>query len=62
VVSISSIKKGEPFTTQNIWVKRPGTGKILAEKYNDIIGKTAVADIAADTHLTKEMVNGFEAS
>jgi sialic acid synthase SpsE len=62
VVSISSIKKGESFTTQNIWVKRPGTGKILAEKYNNIIGKTATMDIASDTHLTKEMVNNFEAS
>jgi len=59
VVSIAPIKKGEPFTSQNIWVKRPGTGQILAEKYNDIIGKTAAMDIMADTHLTKEMVNGL---
>jgi len=57
VVSIASIKKGELFTTQNIWVKRPGTGKIFAEKYNDVIGKTAAIDIAADTHLTREMIN-----
>ena len=59
VVSIAPIKKGELFTAQNIWVKRPGTGQILAEKYNYIIGKTAAMDITADTHLTKEMVNGF---
>jgi len=56
VVSIAEIKKGEQFTSQNIWVKRPGTGEILAEKYNEIIGKTAAVDIPVDTHLTKEMV------
>ena len=56
VVSIVEIKKGERFTSQNIWVKRPGTGEILAEKDNEIIGKTAAIDIPADTHLTKEMV------
>ena len=61
VVSIASIKKGETFTNENIWVKRPGTGDILAERYNDVIGKTAAMDIMADTHLTKEMVTGLEA-
>jgi N-acetylneuraminate synthase len=40
VVSITDIKKDEIFTEKNIWVKRPGTGKIKAENYTQIIGKT----------------------
>jgi N-acetylneuraminate synthase len=51
VVSIASIKKGETFTKDNIWVKRPGTGKIRAEFYNDLLGKKATTDIATDTHI-----------
>ncbi len=31
------IKKGELITEENIWVKRPGTGEIPAEKYEEII-------------------------
>ena len=52
VVAIKDIKKGEKFTKENIWVKRPGTGEILADKYNDILGKTASEDIYNDHHLS----------
>jgi sialic acid synthase SpsE len=52
VVAIKDIKKGEGFTKENIWVKRPGTGEILADKYNDILGKTASEDIYNDNHLS----------
>ena len=52
VVAIKGIKKGEKFTKQNIWVKRPGTGDYLAENYNNIIGKTSKKDISNDTHLS----------
>ncbi len=51
VVTIQPIKKGEKFTKQNLWVKRPGTGEILAEKYTDILGKTAKKDLDSDTHI-----------
>jgi N-acetylneuraminate synthase len=51
VVAIKDIKKGDPFTKENIWVKRPGTGKILAEKFNEILGKAASKDIENDEHL-----------
>ncbi|MBO9585977.1 MAG: N-acetylneuraminate synthase [Flavobacterium sp.] len=54
VCSIASIKKGKVFTKENIWVKRPGTGKILAESFNDIIGKMATRDIENDEQLTWE--------
>lgn len=54
VVTIKPIKKGEAFSKENLWVKRPGTGKILADKYNDILGKLATRDIASDEHLNWE--------
>ena len=57
VCSIAKIKKGEVFTKDNIWVKRPGTGKILAEHYNDILGKTATKDIEDDEQLTFDDIN-----
>lgn len=56
VCSIKPIKKGELFTKENIWVKRPGTGEIPAEFYNNILGKRANCDIENDVQLTYEMV------
>lgn len=57
VCTIADVKKGEAFTKENIWVKRPGTGKILAEHFDSILGKTATGDIEADTQLTWEEIN-----
>lgn len=54
VVSIGQIKKGEKFTTDNIWVKRPGTGPFFADDYENIIGKTACREINIDTHIQHE--------
>jgi sialic acid synthase SpsE len=51
VCTIAPIKKGDLFTKENIWVKRPGTGKILAEHFNDLLGKIAVRDIDTDEQL-----------
>jgi N-acetylneuraminate synthase len=51
VCTIQPIKKGELFTKENIWVKRPGTGKILAEHFNSIIEKIATRDINFDEQL-----------
>lgn len=56
VVTIKPVKKGETFTKNNLWVKRPGTGKIPAEKYEEILGKSAGVDIDNDTQLTWEMI------
>ena len=54
VCTIKPIKKGALFTTENIWVKRPGTGEILAEKFNEVLGKRASKDIKYDAQLTKQ--------
>jgi len=51
VCTIQPIKKGELFAKENIWVKRPGTGQILAEHFEDLIGKIAVRDIDNDEQL-----------
>lgn len=52
VCSIAPIKKGEQFSKENIWVKRPGTGEILAEDFNTILGKVATRTIENDEQLT----------
>ena len=51
VVTIAPVRAGEPFTMQNLWVKRPGTGPIAAERFETLLGKRASRDIPADTHL-----------
>ena len=56
VVTIKPIKAGEVFSKENLWVKRPGTGEILAERYEEILGKRAIVDIENDTQLTWKMI------
>ena len=51
VVTIKPIRKGDIFSKENIWVKRPGTGDILAEEFKNILGKKASIDIDNDKHL-----------
>ena len=51
VVTIKNIKSGEKLTKKNIWVKRPGTGEIKAEFYEDVIGKKATVDIRLGKHI-----------
>lgn len=51
VCSIKKIEKGEVFSKENIWVKRPGTGEILAEHYDQVLGKMATSDIENDNQL-----------
>lgn len=51
VVSIRKINKGESFSRENIWVKRPGTGEISAAEFENLIGKKAKVDIDCDAHL-----------
>lgn len=56
VCTIAPIKKGDLFTKENIWVKRPGTGKILAEQFETILGKVAMRDIENDVQLGWEEI------
>ncbi len=53
VVSIDDIKKGDKFTNNNIWVKRPGTGQVKAEEFQSILGETSNRNIKKDEFLKK---------
>ncbi|NRT15142.1 N-acetylneuraminate synthase [Flavobacterium sp. 28A] len=54
VCTIKPIKKGEVLSMENIWVKRPGTGEILAIHFNELLGKIALRDINNDEQLKFE--------
>ncbi len=56
LVTIKEVKKGEVFTKENLWAKRPGTGKIRAEFYERVLGHRAACDIPCDTHLEEGMI------
>jgi len=57
VVTTKDVKKGETFTEDNIWVKRPGTGEIKSENYDSILNKKATMDIKKDTQLKRLMID-----
>ena len=54
LVTIAPVQAGERFTAGNLWVKRPGTGAIPAERYEDVLGKTARRNIERDEHLSAD--------
>ncbi len=56
VVTIAPIKSGEIFTEKNLWVKRPGTGEIPAEKYEAVLGRRATMNIDTDTQIKWDMI------
>ena len=51
VVADKNIKKGDAFTHENLWVRRPGTGEIPAADYDNIIGKIAAQDLRSGMQL-----------
>lgn len=57
IVATQKIVKGETFTKENLWVKRPGKGGILAEHYNEVIGTTATNDIEVDEQVQWEDIS-----
>ena len=58
VVTTAAIRAGERFSRENLWVKRPGTGEILAARYEEILGRRAARDIAPDALLAWRDVGG----
>lgn len=56
ICSIKPILKGEIFSKDNIWVKRPGKGGILAEEFNTVIGRVAAENIEVDTQIQWENI------
>jgi len=51
VVTTAPIRAGDRFTRDNLWVKRPGTGEILAARYEEVLGRQAARDVAANALL-----------
>lgn len=51
VVSLRSIAEGEPLTMANVWVKRPGTGELLAKDFERVLGRVARRAIPPDSQL-----------
>ena len=52
IVSIKNIKKGEKFSLDNIWVKRPGNGELLSDKFDKIINTIAKQDIPINSQIS----------
>ena len=59
IVTIKSIKKGEIFTEKNIWVKRPGTGELMAEKFEKVLGCRSSINLDKDQHLMLSHIIGL---
>jgi N-acetylneuraminate synthase len=51
VVTTSAIPAGTQLTSENTWVKRPGTGEIKAADYDTVLGRTAARDLEADAQI-----------
>lgn len=51
VVTLRAVAAGETFTKDNVWVKRPGTGEILAPEFDRVVGAAAAHDLAAGHQL-----------
>ena len=56
VVSIRDIKKGEVFSRNNLWVKRPGTGYFNSDKLIKLFGRVAKNNIKANYQIKKKDV------
>ena len=53
VCSIKRIKKGEKFSYDNLWLKRPGKGPYYGKDFKKIIGKISKKDINIDQNIKK---------
>jgi len=54
VVTIKPVARGESFSLQNTWAKRPGTGLFHATQLEEVLGRKAARDIPEDVQLTLE--------
>jgi sialic acid synthase SpsE len=59
VVTIKPIKSGEEFTSQNTWVKRPGTGPILAGDLSKVLGRRAKRDLDKDIQVSRDDIDAW---
>lgn len=59
VVSTEAIREGEVFTSENTWVKRPGTGPIRARRLEDVLGRRAARDVQPNRPISPEDIEGY---
>jgi sialic acid synthase SpsE len=52
VVTIDDVPPGEPLSTDNLWVKRPGTGQIHAREFEGLLGRRVLRALPRDTQLS----------
>ncbi len=60
VVAIDEINPGDKFSRDNIWVKRPGTGELLADRLDDVLGRTSLSKIAKDDQIRVSDIRDFK--
>jgi sialic acid synthase SpsE len=58
VVTTRAVGAGERFTRDNLWVKRPGTGEILAARYEEVLGRVATRQVESNALLAWSDVGG----
>jgi sialic acid synthase SpsE len=51
VVTTRPVEAGEPFTRDNLWVKRPGTGQIKAVHFESLLGRPARRGLPVNAQL-----------
>ncbi|RPI78483.1 MAG: polyhydroxyalkanoate biosynthesis repressor PhaR [Desulfobacteraceae bacterium] len=56
VVSLRDIRAGETLNSDNIWVKRPGTGEIKAEHYESLLGCRLVCAVSKNEQLAWKQI------
>jgi sialic acid synthase SpsE len=54
VVAVRDIAAGETLSRENLWVKRPGTGRIKAAAFDEVLGRVAARSIRKDAQLSFE--------
>jgi len=56
VVAIQDITPGEMFSYDNIWVKRPGTGEIMARDFETVLGKKCLKHVHKNDQIKLDLV------
>lgn len=56
ICTIKPLANGDVFTRENIWVKRPGKGGILAEHYESVLGKKSIKSLEVDVQVVWENI------
>jgi len=54
VVTIAAVKSGERLSLDNVWVKRPGDGPIMASDLDSVLGRVANRDLGANVQVSPD--------